>query len=428
MEPNVELRAARLALPSPRLAGEPMSRTELADAVNTELWRATGKRYALDGHAIARYERGAVRWPTASYRYALRTVLGVATDAEIGFHPVRRREDAARVVDPITVDWAEPETFRAVTGLAVGAGEPGRPDTDRGSPEDYRSALAGLQAVDREQGPRYALAGVLDLVERIDQDLRVARDADRAALLAVGARAAEFAGFLCRDLGAAVRCLRCHDRAMEWAQQAQDGPMQAYVLLRKAQAAYDERDAGRMLGLARAARTYEPVVAAGLRAEVLQQEARAEAMLGAPDADVLRKLDLARTLVTGGATVPAGDPGGGYSEAMLDLQTALCFTELGRPREAVDWFRLVLDEHTGSARDRGYFEVLLATALALSGEPDEAVAIGLTALPVVVRSTSRRSLREARSLSTALRPWARRSSVRELYDRLGAADRAVSAG
>lgn len=421
MEPNVELRAARLAVPSPRLAGEPMSRTELAEAVNTELWRATGKRYALDGHAIARYERGAVRWPTSSYRYALRTVLGVATDAEIGFHPVRRRAGAAQVVDPIAVGWAEAESFRSVTGLAA-------PAVESPGPDGYRTALAGFQAVDHDEGPRYALAGVLDLVERIDADLRVTRDADRAALLAVGARAAEFAGFLCRDLGAAARCLRCHDRAMEWAQQAQDRPMQAYVLLRKSQAAYDERDAGRMLGLARAARSFEPAVVAGLRAEILQQQARAEAMLGAPDADVLRKLDLARALVTGGATAPAGEPGGGYTETMLDLQTALCLTELGRPRDAVDRFRVVLAGHTGCPRDLAYFEVLMATALALSGEPDEAVAIGLNALPVVVRSTSRRSLREARTLSTALRPWARRASVRELYDRLGVADRAVSGG
>ncbi len=40
------------------------------------------------------------------------------------------------------------------------------------------------------------------------------------------------------------------DRAMEWAQATGDFPMQGYVLPRKSQAAWDERDALRMLTLA----------------------------------------------------------------------------------------------------------------------------------------------------------------------------------
>jgi len=81
---NDRLRAARLAQPSPTLPGEVMSRSELADAVNAHLWHATGRRFALDAHTIARYERGAVRWPNAAYRSGLRTVLGARSDAERG--------------------------------------------------------------------------------------------------------------------------------------------------------------------------------------------------------------------------------------------------------------------------------------------------------------------------------------------------------
>jgi hypothetical protein len=435
--PNVELRTARLAQQSPRFEGEPMSRSELAEAVNAELWRSTRKRFALDAHAIARYERGAVRWPSAAYRSALRTVLGVATDAEIGFHPIRRRGAPA---DPVGPAWpaSERESYRGVTGLAVGIAElDACPDEygphDHG-PHAYGRALARLQALDRARGARAALGGVLELVERIDRELRAARAADRVCLLGVGARAAEFAGFLCRDLGATVRCLRCHDRAMEWAQQGQDAPMQAYVLLRKAQAAYDDRDAARMLALTRAARAFESVVVPGLRAEILQQQARAEAMLGAPDGEVLCKLDQARSLLAPpgssppGSAPPGDEPGADYTATLLDLQTGICLTELGHPREAVRWYRSGLAELDGSARDSAYFQMLLAGALALSGEPDEAVAIGLRALPVAVGVTSRRTVREARALSVALRPWARRAPVRELYDRLAGAARALSAG
>jgi hypothetical protein len=88
---NDLLRAARLACPSPSLPGEPMSRTELAEAVNAHLWEVTGRQHALDAHALARYERGAVRWPNSAYRSGLRAVLGARRDADLGFRPSPRR-------------------------------------------------------------------------------------------------------------------------------------------------------------------------------------------------------------------------------------------------------------------------------------------------------------------------------------------------
>ncbi|MCA1188095.1 hypothetical protein LCD36_16820 [Saccharopolyspora sp. 6T] len=83
--PNEALRAARLRVASSRAPGEPMSRSELASAVSAWLWRETGKRHDLDPHLLAKWERGAVRCPTAPYRAALRAVLGVASDADLGF-------------------------------------------------------------------------------------------------------------------------------------------------------------------------------------------------------------------------------------------------------------------------------------------------------------------------------------------------------
>jgi hypothetical protein len=65
--PNVQLRAARQVLSSKVVPGECMGRVELAEAVNSYLWEATQKRYFLDGHTIARYERGTVRWPSGVY-------------------------------------------------------------------------------------------------------------------------------------------------------------------------------------------------------------------------------------------------------------------------------------------------------------------------------------------------------------------------
>jgi hypothetical protein len=131
---------------------------------------------------------------------------------------------------------------------------------------------------------------------------------------------------------------------MDWAQENQDQPMQAYVLLRKAQAAYDERDAERMLGLARAARWFERAVSAGLRAEMLQQEARGEAMLGLSDHGVLRKLDEARAVLANRGPADHGAaPAGRYTGKILDIQIAVCLTEAGRPRDAAPAYRDFLD-------------------------------------------------------------------------------------
>jgi len=64
-----------------------MSRAELAEAVCAWLWDTTEVKYELDGHYIAKLERGAVRWPGAAYRSGLRYILNVASDNELGFNP-----------------------------------------------------------------------------------------------------------------------------------------------------------------------------------------------------------------------------------------------------------------------------------------------------------------------------------------------------
>ncbi|MFG1815713.1 hypothetical protein ACGFIF_18245 [Kribbella sp. NPDC049174] len=86
-EPNELLRAARERTASRRAPGEQMSRAELAEAVCSWLWETTETKYELDGHYIAKLERGAVRWPGAAYRSGLRYVLNVADDGELGFVP-----------------------------------------------------------------------------------------------------------------------------------------------------------------------------------------------------------------------------------------------------------------------------------------------------------------------------------------------------
>jgi hypothetical protein len=88
-----------------------MTRQELAESVNDQVFRATGRTGAVDARHVGRWERGANRWPVERYRTALRAVLNVVTDADLGFRRPRRA----------TPDVVDRKTFLKAT-LGAGAG------------------------------------------------------------------------------------------------------------------------------------------------------------------------------------------------------------------------------------------------------------------------------------------------------------------
>ncbi len=110
--PNAKLRAIREANPSRAKAGEGMTRAELADAVNAFLWETRKQRYSLDADTIKRYESGKVGWPGEAYRAGLRAVLGVATDADLGFRPTRRGARTGPAL--VTLPVATPDLYGQV--------------------------------------------------------------------------------------------------------------------------------------------------------------------------------------------------------------------------------------------------------------------------------------------------------------------------
>ncbi|OJY41593.1 MAG: hypothetical protein BGP03_20565 [Pseudonocardia sp. 73-21] len=95
-----------------------MSRSELAEAVNAWLWESTHRRYDLDGHHIAKYERGVVRFPISPYRAALRAVLGVASDAELGFIASPRRAPSPPATGRSDCPWSADGVLTAVEETA----------------------------------------------------------------------------------------------------------------------------------------------------------------------------------------------------------------------------------------------------------------------------------------------------------------------
>ncbi|MFD7161146.1 hypothetical protein ACFV9C_41635 [Kribbella sp. NPDC059898] len=74
------------------------------------IWEGTGCRSSFDGHYVARLERGVVRWPKLEYREALRGILQVATDLELGFYPPVRgfsTQNQNSLLEAVRAAWAK---------------------------------------------------------------------------------------------------------------------------------------------------------------------------------------------------------------------------------------------------------------------------------------------------------------------------------
>ena len=106
----------------------------------------------------------------------------------------------------------------------------------------FKKQMNDCAANDGAYGPAQVLPIVLGMVTAIELRAREVKPDVRRELLTVGAQAAEFVGWLYRDARPPRLASHWRDRATEWAQEAGDRPMQGYLLLKKSQAAWDERD------------------------------------------------------------------------------------------------------------------------------------------------------------------------------------------
>jgi transcriptional regulator with XRE-family HTH domain len=140
--PNDRLRQARERMPSSRLPGSPLSRAELAERVNAWLLANTGDTFALDERAVGRWERGRVARPHAHYRSALRAVLAVDDDRELGFGEQNPRADTAVMPDLPAAVLDEPPSVEAIRLMASSVRVA---DRRLGGGSLYRSMLAYLQ-------------------------------------------------------------------------------------------------------------------------------------------------------------------------------------------------------------------------------------------------------------------------------------------
>jgi tetratricopeptide (TPR) repeat protein len=270
--------------------------------------------------------------------------------------------------------------------------------------------------MDNLLGPAHLFALTSLHLKFISELLTVAAGDGRTELLTVGARYAEFAGWLHQDAGDPQAAAYWSDRAMGWAQAAGNDLMVSYVLMRKSNQASSLGDINRTLGLARAALRGQDRLSPRARALALRQEARGFALSGDPTG-CARALDAARNE----AAAP-NDQGeedriltGYCTPAFIEMEAADCAMLLGQPDQAVVTFQHGLAILPGEyQRDRAVNLARLAVAYAASREPELACSVAQEAAAIVASTWSARAVAELRRLPTLLAGWPDSAAVAEL--------------
>lgn len=432
-EPNDRLRQARERTESPQTPGEPLSRVELAELVNAWIYDHTTSHRVTeaDGNYIGKLERGLIRWPQQDYRAGLRAVLGVRTDAELGFR--RPRRSVATVAD---VD--RNAFLRAALGVTAGA--IARPFAELATPTEPtpvpsvvgRSEIDQVRTVARVFGTwdhTYGGGLVREAVVaqlRHSAELLNARCPERlrADLFSAVGFLGHTAGFMAFDAYAHRDALRMFQFALACAEHAGDWHLRAKVLSSMARQSIWRGDPDGGLTLVELAMVRADRLTPTERAMLLAARARALAKLN-------RVQDTATTIGVADEEFshhePDEDPvwmryydtaqhAGDTGHALFDLALTGHFVSDASTRLAA-----AVAGHTAAyARSRAISGTKLASLTMHTGDPTEAASIGARALSDVDTVRSRRAIDDMRELRAFATPHERITEVAELRQRIGA--------
>src|SRR5690348_12553324 len=106
---------------------------------------------------------------------------------------------------------------------------------------------------DTQAGPQYILPLIYPQLSLIEQLCQSAREPERRATLFIGAKFAEFCGWLCQDSVDADAAIYWTNQALDYAHELDDSELLAYVLTRKSNIVTEAGSPGHGLGLANAA-------------------------------------------------------------------------------------------------------------------------------------------------------------------------------
>lgn len=424
---NSLLTQARLRLPSPNCPGYPMSRQELADAVNAWQWQTYQRLDRVDEHDIGRLERGETRWPGRYRREALRAVLGARTDSELGLYPNRRprHRPASSLAGP--VDKAAVHPVGAPTG-----------GTARDADSRLKFVLANPTKVDlmtvahlrqkvEELDAEYHRIPAATLLGRAGQRhgqiafLRAAAPNGKARrdLHAAAAESATLMGQLVWD--ASLRrdhtaALSCFDEAAQAAAECGNTIAAARTELRRSYVAlYGQKDPTAGLAIATRAASISQSSSNVLAGLALLHVAEAHAMRQ-------QRTDCEQALTAAEHHLnridDTDEAAALFTPTDLSRMAGSCYLFLGEPRRATVHLTDCLRQADRQTKAAAVAAANLALAYARQSKVNEAVGSLHQALDVVETTHGGGGLTVAFTAGRALNPWRDHPAVQQVHDRL----------
>jgi hypothetical protein len=430
-EPNDLLRGARERTESPHASGDCLSREELADLVNAWLFEHTGGRRAeLDGNYIGKLEQGRIRWPQdPNRRAALRAVLGVETDAELGLRRPRRSRTMVRGVD-------RQHFIRA--GLGVGAAavtgsaallellaptQPARVPSVVST--DHIAQVHATVEEFKGWDARYGGGLMREAVTaqlRYCAELLGARCPEpiRGELLTAVGSFAETAGYMAYDDFAYDDAQRAYRFALACAEEAGDWHLRAQVLCSMAEQVSWCGDPDTGLAYTESALVRATRLTATERAMLHNSRARDLARLGEAQ-DAVRAVGAADEAFSHAR--PTEDPPwmASYTESRHLGFSGSVLWELGMHGQYITETHNRLTTAIATrpeGRARTGSQIKLASLIMVTGDPLEAVALGTQALDWAGPLRSARVIVKLRDLNRLAEPHANLPEVADLRARL----------
>jgi tetratricopeptide (TPR) repeat protein len=424
VEPNRKLRAAREATPSRVVPGEHMSRTELAEEINSYLWEASNRRrtFSLSEHTLGRYERGEIRWPSAAYREGLRAKLNASTDADLGFWPTRRGNTASTNTSTLAPHRSGAVDLGMRPGAFLAQISTETPVSERIGWSDVEHVRATTRAVAMSEnlhgGGLSTEAGVSQLrwSGRL-LEVGASNDVRRAMFEAVGnlSSVVAFSAFDIADYRSADQCFQfalwCADQSGSWA-------LRANTLAEMSRKAAYLGDLDEALSLIEFAQVRADRVSATAQAMMGAVRARLLAVLGR-HREARAEVDRAdeRFADRDSTADPPwlcyydeAEHQGSTGRALIPVTQQTRRLELAAPRlEAA--IRL---HNANYPRSRTFSRTRLASLIMMTGDPHQALPIGRQAVIDAAPLRSKRIVNELHGLARAAEQHVRIADVADL--------------
>lgn len=237
------------------------------------------------------------------------------------------------------------------------------------------STLNHYSAMDNLAGPQSLIGIVPQQLRYIDGLISNAHGKDRARLLYVAARFAEFAGWIYQDAGSLPSAMQMSSVAFDYADEIGDENLSSYILMRRSNIASDAARPELALKLAAASLKNIAHLSPRQSAVSLRQQAHSYARLGDEKA-CANALSTAFKYAERG--VAAEEDIARYcTPEYLQMEAAHCWVELGKPGEAISTLQRGLAGWLPEyRRDLGLCLAMLAVAHAGNGQAEKAVMVG----------------------------------------------------